>query len=164
MLDAEAIALRPDGRCRTRSGDDEPVRQPEPGIEQLRAEVPLRAFVFDVLHLDGEDVLDRPASRAVRALDERLPEELRVPRIVTDDVPEAERFITDALARGHEGVMVKALDAPYEAGRRGAVAQGEARRTPSTWSCWPPSGGHGRRQGWLSNLHLGARDPRRAGS
>ena len=88
-------------------------------LDELREEIPLRAMVFDVLHLDGEDLIDLPASERFAALEARLPEELRVPRIVTDDAAEADRFLDDALERGHEGVMVKALDAPYEAGRRG---------------------------------------------
>ncbi|HEV8685706.1 MAG TPA: hypothetical protein VGQ84_00370, partial [Gaiellaceae bacterium] len=88
-----------------------------------------------------------------------LPEELRVPRLETADVAEAERFLVDALAHGHEGVMVKSLGAPYEAGRRGAgwlkVKQAHTLDLVVLAAEW----GHGRRQGWLSNLHLGARGP-----
>jgi DNA ligase-1 len=93
----------------------------------------------------------------------RLPAEIRVPSIVTADVAEAEAFLDDALARGHEGVMVKGLDAPYEAGRRGAgwlkVKRAHALDLVVLAAEW----GHGRRRGWLSNLHLGAREPSSGG-
>ncbi len=121
VFDAEAIALRPDrrphpfGLTMSRFGS-----RSRKDLTEFQTEYPLSAFVFDVLHLDGEDLIDRPAVERFAALDERLPEELRVPRIVTADVEAADRFLDDAIARGHEGVMVKALDAPYEAGRRGA--------------------------------------------
>jgi ATP-dependent DNA ligase I len=164
VLDAEAIAVRSDGRphpfgvtmsrfgSRTRSD-----------LEHLRAEVPLQAFAFDALHIDGEDLLDLPASERFAALEARLPETLRVPRIVTEEIEEAESFFEDALARGHEGVMVKALDAAYEAGRRGAGWLKVKRAHTLDLVVLAAEWGHGRRQGWLSNLHLGARDPRTGG-
>ena len=157
ILDGEVIALDESGRphpfqvTMSRFGSRR-------GVDGLRDSVPLSPFFFDVLHVDGEDVLDRPARERVALLAERFPGELLVPRIETGDVDEAERFLANALAQGHEGVMVKALDAPYEAGRRGG-----------SWLKVKPSHtldlvvlaaewGHGRRQGWLSNIHLGARD------
>ena len=157
ILDGEVIALDERGRphpfqvTMSRFGSRR-------GVEALRDSVPLSPFFFDCLHVNGDDVLDRPARERFAALAERFPEELLVPRIETGDVEEAERFLADALERGHEGVMVKALDAPYEAGRRGG-----------SWLKVKPSHtldlvvlaaewGHGRRQGWLSNIHLGARD------
>ena len=85
-----------------------------------------------------------------------------IPRIVTADVAAAEDFYADALARGHEGVMAKALDAPYEAGRRGASWLKVKRAHTLDLVVLAAEWGHGRRQGWLSNLHLGARDPARA--
>ena len=88
---------------------------------------------------------------------------LRVPRVVTDDVAAGERVLEDALARGHEGVMVKALDAPYEAGRRGAGWLKVKRADTLDLVVLAAEWGHGRRQGWLSNLHLGARDPETGG-
>jgi ATP-dependent DNA ligase I len=164
VVDAEAIALRNDGwphpfgvtmsRFGSRSRRD---------LKRYQAELPLRAFVFDVLHLDGDDLLDRPAAERFAALDDRLPEELRVPRIVTDDVNAAERFLDDALGRGHEGVMVKALDAPYEAGRRGASWLKVKRAHTLDLVVLAAEWGHGRRRGWLSNLHLGVRDPSTGG-
>ena len=159
VFDAEAIALRPDGRpypfgtTMSRFGS-----RSRKDIGRLHADFPLSAFVFDVLHLDGQDLIDRPAEERFAALEERLPERLRVPRIVTDDVAEADRFLDDAIARGHEGVMVKALDAPYEAGRRGAGWLKVKRADTLDLVVLAAEWGHGRRQGWLSNLHLGARD------
>jgi DNA ligase-1 len=132
-------------------------------LTQIRKDYPLSSLAFDVLHLDGEDLIDRPAAERFAILDERLPEEQRVPRIVTDDAAAAERFFEDALARGHEGVMVKALDAPYEAGRRGAGWLKVKRAATLDLVVLAAEWGHGRRQGWLSNLHLGARDPETGG-
>jgi ATP-dependent DNA ligase I len=157
VLDGEAIALREDGR-------------PEPFQVTMsrfgtktdtadNARTPLSAFFFDCLHLDGGDLIDAPARQRLAALDAHLPSELLVPRLETDDTEAAEAFLADTLARGHEGVMVKSLDAPYEAGRRGAgwlkvkpVHTLDLVVLAAEW-------GHGRRRGKLSNLHLGARDP-----
>ena len=164
VFDAEAIALRPDGRphpfglTMSRFGS-----RSRRDLGQLRADYPLSPFIFDILHLDGEDLIDRPATERFAAIDERLPEESRLTRIVTGDADEAEGFLDDALARGHEGVMVKALDAPYEAGRRGASWIKVKRANTLDLVILAAEWGHGRRQGWLSNLHLGARDPATGG-
>jgi DNA ligase 1 len=164
VADAEAIALRDDARphpfglTMSRFGS-----RSRKDITELRERFPLSPFVFDLLHLDGEDLIERPASERFAILDERLPEELRVPRIVTADVAEAEAFLDDAIARGHEGVMVKALDAPYDAGRRGAGWLKVKRADTLDLVVLAGEWGHGRRQGWLSNLHLGARDPETGG-
>jgi len=128
-------------------------------MDRPESSTPLSAYFFDCLHLDGEDLLDRPARSRLAALDARLPPELVVPRVETDDADVAQGFLDDALARGHEGVMVKSLDAAYEAGRRGA---GWLKVKPShtlDLVVLAAEWGHGRRQGKLSNLHLGARDP-----
>jgi DNA ligase-1 len=157
ILDGEVIALDERGRphpfqvTMSRFGSRR-------GVEALRDSVPLSPFFFDCLHLDGQDVLDLPARQRFAALAEPLPEELLVPRIETGDAKEAERFLADVLERGHEGVMVKALDAPYEAGRRGG---GWLKVKPShtlDLVVLAAEWGHGRRQGWLSNIHLGVRD------
>jgi len=164
VLDAEAVALRPDGRPRafgvtmSRFGS-----RSRKDLDALREEIPLRAMVFDVLHLDGSDLIDLPASERFATVEARLPEELRVPRIVTDDAAEADRFLDDALGHGHEGVMVKALDAPYEAGRRGTGWLKVKRAHTLDLVVLAAEWGHGRRGGWLSNLHLGARAPESGG-
>ena len=164
VLDAEAIALRDGGRphpfgvTMSRFGS-----RSRKDLDRVREEVPLRPFVFDLLHLDGEDLLDHPAGERFAALEQALPDALRVPRIVTEDADEAERFLEDALSRGHEGVMVKALDAPYEAGRRGGSWLKVKRAHTLDLVVLAAEQGHGRRRGWLSNLHLGARDPATGG-
>ena len=154
VLDGEAIALREDGR-------------PEPfqvtmsrfGTKATPTGPPLSAFFFDCLHVDGDDLVDRSAGERLEALVATLPADLVVPRIETDDPVVAQSFLEETLARGHEGVMVKSLDAPYEAGRRGAgwvkVKPAHTLDLVVLAAEW----GHGRRQGKLSNLHLGARDP-----
>ncbi len=158
ILDGEAIALREDGRplpfqvTMSRFGT-------RTDVERQRTDVPLSPFFFDCLHLDGADLVDRPASERVAMLDGLLPEAMHVPRAKVAEAGEAQSFLDDALARGHEGVMVKSLDAPYEAGRRGAgwlkVKVAHTLDLVVLAAEW----GSGRRQGKLSNLHLGARGP-----
>ncbi|MGK4579671.1 ATP-dependent DNA ligase [Kitasatospora sp. HPMI-4] len=162
VLDGEAIALGPDDRprpfqvtaARTASRQD-PAR--------LRAEVPLRVFFFDLLHLDGRDLIDRPAEQRWAELARVVPEYLRVPRTVTGESERAAAFFRDALAHGHEGVMVKDPTAPYAAGRRGAgwikVKPRHTLDLVVTAAEW----GSGRRRGYLSNLHLAARNDGEAG-
>src|SRR5207247_2387840 len=151
VLDGEALALRGDGRpspfqvTMSRFG----TRSTGKGQAQL----PLSAFFFDCLHLDGEDLLGQAARERLRALTAVVPEDLRVPRIETDDLPEAERFLENALACGHEGVMVKALDSPYEAGRRGGGWLKVKVANTLDLVVLAAEWGHGRRQGRLSNLH-----------
>jgi DNA ligase-1 len=132
-------------------------------VEAMRAELPLAAYFFDCLHVDGTPLLDRPAQERFDALAAALPPALVIPRIVTADVAAAEDFYADALARGHEGVMAKALTAPYEAGRRGASWLKVKRAHTLDLVVLAAEWGHGRRQGRLSNLHLGARDPASGG-
>ena len=162
ILEGEAIALRPDGvphpfqTTMTRFG-----RRLD--VERVRGTVPLTLFLFDLLYLDGVSLLDEPLTRRAAALADCAPPSLLVPRIQTASGEEAERFLADALARGHEGIMAKALDSPYEAGRRGRrwlkvkpVRTLDLVVLAAEW-------GHGRRRGWLSNLHLGARDDTHGG-
>ena len=116
----------------------------------------LRAFFFDVLH-DGSSVVDEPLSVRRQILAAAVPEASRLPSIVTADPIEAQRFLDQAIDAGHEGVMVKNLEATYDAGRRG----GAWRKVKPVYTfdlvVLAVEWGHGRRQGWLSNLHLGAR-------
>ena len=158
VLDGEAIALDPAGRARpfqvtaSRAGT-----QAVPGQET--PDVPLTPFFFDLLHLDGRDLIDEPASVRQALMAEVLPADLRVPRLMTGEVADAEAFFADAVARGHEGVVVKSLDAPYAAGRRGSEWIKVKPRHTLDLVVLAAEWGHGRRRGWLSNLHLGARDP-----
>ncbi|MGH7555846.1 MAG: ATP-dependent DNA ligase [Longimicrobiales bacterium] len=158
VLDGEVIALRPNG---TPHAFQDTMRRfaRKLDVERARVETPLTGFFFDCLLVDGETLLDRPTEERFRALEQALPADLRIPRIVTSCPVEAAGFMAQARSAGHEGLIAKALHAPYEAGRRG-----------QNWLKIKPANtldlvvlaaewGHGRRRGWLSNLHLGARDP-----
>ncbi|MEP9365319.1 ATP-dependent DNA ligase [Nocardioides sp. CN2-186] len=150
VLDGEALALDDAGRPR-------PFQ--ETASRTAMAEgVRVTPYFFDVLALDGQDLLDSPASSRAAALERLVPADHRVPRLVTADPAAARAFLDETLGSGHEGVVVKALDAPYDAGRRG-----------SSWVKVKPvhtldlvvlavEWGSGRREGWLSNIHLGARN------
>ncbi len=118
----------------------------------------MSGFFFDVLHVDGEDLLDRPLHERADLL-AGIVGPYRVPAVRTDDPAVARAFLDDALATGHEGVMVKSLDARYDAGRRGGAWRKVKPVRTLDLVVLAAEWGHGRRQGWLSNLHLGARDP-----
>jgi DNA ligase-1 len=128
-------------------------------VDSLRAELPIRAFFFDCLHVDGRSIVDRPTHERFRALAEAAPATLRVPRLVTSDESAASAFYDAAIAAGHEGLMAKSLDAPYEAGNRGASWLKIKRAHTLDLIVLAAEWGHGRRAGKLSNLHLGALDP-----
>jgi DNA ligase-1 len=113
---------------------------------------------FDILHRDGEDLIDEPLDVRVGHLD-AVVGELAVPRVVTSDAAVARTALDTALARGHEGVMVKALDSTYDAGRRGGAWRKVKPVRTLDLVVLAAEWGHGRRQGWLSNLWLGARLP-----
>ena len=162
VLDGEAIGLRADGRPRRFQETGSRVGS-QVDVARARAAVPLSTYVFDVLHIDGADVLDEAAADRFGLLADRVPGPLRVPRVVTDDLTTAQAFYDDAVARGHEGVVVKDLDTPYEAGRRGAGWLKVKPRHTLDLVVLAAEWGHGRRRGWLSNLHLGARDPETGG-
>jgi DNA ligase-1 len=117
----------------------------------------LQAFFFDLLHIDGESLIDRPLRERRALLEVVVPAEARAPGIVTADVAEAERFLDASLASGHEGVMVKAIGSTYQAGRRGATWRKVKPVHTFDLVVLAAEWGHGRRRGWLSNLHLGAR-------
>jgi DNA ligase-1 len=157
VLDGEAVALEPSGRprpfqetaARTASRLD---------VSMLREQVPLTTYFFDLLHLDGTDLLDLPARDRLDALATALPAGLVVPRRVTDDPAEAASFFEEVVGLGHEGVVVKSLDAAYEAGRRGASWVKVKPRHTLDLVVLGVEWGSGRRSGTLSNIHLGARD------
>jgi DNA ligase-1 len=125
----------------------------------MRGEIPLSVFFFDCLLRDDEPLIDHPAHERFRALEECVSADTIIRRIVTSEQGAAAQFFEEALARGHEGVVAKALDAPYEAGRRGASWVKVKRANTLDLVVLAAEWGHGRRSGWLSNLHLGARDP-----
>jgi ATP-dependent DNA ligase len=158
VLDGEAVALAPDGRARpfqvtaSRTGS-------HMDVPRQRADTPLTPFFFDLLHLDGQDLIDEPASTRQARLAAAVPAGLLIPRVVTGDVAAAGEFFADAVARGHEGVVVKSLDGVYAAGRRGSEWIKVKPRHTLDLVVLAAEWGHGRRRGWLSNLHLGARDP-----
>lgn len=162
ILDGEAIALGPSGRPLpfqvTMSRFGRRVDDPK-----LRETVPLSSFYFDALLVDDTELIDRPNSERVQGLTELVAAEHRVRRLVTASEEEARAFVAQSLARGHEGSMLKSPSSSYEAGRRGA-----------SWLKLKPAHtldlvvlaverGNGRRSGFLSNLHLGARDPMNGG-
>ncbi|HEY3715714.1 MAG TPA: ATP-dependent DNA ligase [Jatrophihabitantaceae bacterium] len=158
VADAEAIALRPDGRPQPFAVTASRVGSRR-DIASGRTATPITPFVFDVLHIDGVDLLDEPTSHRLAVLDGIVPEANRVRRLITADPAAAREFLADTLRQGHEGLVAKSLDAPYEAGRRGAgwlkikpVHTLDLVVLAVEW-------GSGRRKGWLSNIHLGARDP-----
>ena len=146
VLDGEALSLRPDGR-------------PMLFQDTASASSALMPFFFDLLHVDDLDLVDEPTTVRYARLAQLAPRELLVDRLVTADLQQSEQFSGEVLARGHEGVVLKALDTAYAAGRRGA-----------SWVKVKPvhtldlvvlavEWGSGRRRGWLSNIHMGARDP-----
>ena len=162
ILDGEAIALKA-------SGAPYPFQDTMRrfgrvlDIEAMRATMPLSAFFFDCLRRDDDDLVPALATARFDALAAVLPSTSLIPRLVTTDVAAAQAFYDDALARGHEGVMVKALDAPYDPGARSAQWLKVKRAHTLDLVVLAAEWGHGRRRGWLSNLHLGARDPASSG-
>jgi DNA ligase-1 len=161
VLDGEAIALGPGGA-------------PHPfqmtmrrfgrrlDVEALRRELPLTTLFFDVLHHDGADLFAAPARERAAVLASIAPG-LQVPRRVTADAAEADAFLAEAFARGHEGLMAKDLDSPYEAGQRGRSWLKIKAAHTLDLVVLAVEQGSGRRSGWLSNIHLGARDPATGG-
>ena len=129
-------------------------------VSQIDAGAPpegIVTFLFDVLHHDGEDLLDTPLEERAARL-ERIAPRLRIPSVATSDPKAAERVLDDALGAGHEGVVVKDAASLYSAGRRGKAWRKVKPVQTYDLVVLGAEWGHGRRQGWLSNLHLGARD------
>ena len=157
VLDGEAIVLAATGRPQPfqitmrRFGR----RQ---DVEAMRAALPLSVRVFDCLHADGEDLIGASCTARLRRLDAAVPAGNLMPRCVTDQPATAAAFLRDALATGHEGVMAKHPSAPYQAGGRGAAWLKVKHSHTLDLVVLAAEWGSGRRRGWLSNLHLGARD------
>jgi DNA ligase 1 len=162
ILDGEVLALTPEGF-------------PQPfqttmrrfgrklDVERLRAELPLTPFWFDLLYLDGASMIDEPQARRFAALSRLASEGTVVPHLVTGDPDRAAAFLTEALERGHEGVMAKDVDAAYAAGARGQSWLKIKKVHTLDLVILAAEWGHGRRKGQLSNLHLGARDTEKGG-
>jgi DNA ligase-1 len=151
VLDGEALAVDPAGRARP--------FQETSGRAARRGPGSLSPFFFDALHLDGIDLVDEPGTSRWAALDAAIPAEHRVGRTLVDSAEEGDAAFATALDMGHEGVVVKAIGAPYDVGRRGTGWVKVKPRHTLDLVILAAEWGHGRRRGWLSNLHLGARDP-----
>lgn len=162
ILDGEVIALRPDS-------------MPQPfqvtmrrfgrklDVDRLRESIPISPFFFDALYIDGQPLIDEPLTRRGELLDRVTPPSAHVPRIVTASRDEAAAFVRRAIASGHEGVMAKATAGLYAAGRRGQAWLKVKETRTLDLVVLAVEWGSGRRQGTLSNLHLGARDEERGG-
>ncbi len=158
ILDGEAIALRDGGRPHSFQTTMRRFGR-KLDVAAVRAELPLRTWFFDVLQIDRQSMLERSMRERMTALGALVPADLIIPRTITGDANRAQALLDEALAAGHEGLMAKSLDSTYEAGGRGQNwLKLKVARTfdlvviAVEW-------GSGRRKGWLSNLHLGARDP-----
>jgi DNA ligase-1 len=130
-------------------------------VSQIDSDAPpegIVTFLFDVLHVDGEDLLDRPLQDRAARLKAIAPQ-LTIPRILTSDPHEGERVLEASLRAGHEGVVIKDAASSYAAGRRGRAWRKVKPVRTYDLVVLAAEWGHGRRQGWLSNLHLGARNP-----
>jgi DNA ligase-1 len=154
VLDGEAVGLDEDELPRAFQDTMSAFGQDAAG----GAGAGLQSRFFDLLHLDGEDLIDRPLTERLAAL-ERVAGTWRIPGVVTSDAAEAQRVLDEALAHGHEGVMVKDAASPYEAGRRGGAWRKVKPVHTLDLVVLGVEWGSGRRKGWLSNIHLGARDP-----
>jgi DNA ligase-1 len=161
VLDGEAMAL--DARGRPRPFQETSSRAATRDARQQPAAPGLVPYFFDLLHLDGADLLDEPGRVRWAALADAIPGELIVGRRMVETEEEAAGAFAAALAAGQEGVVVKAPDAPYDVGRRGSAWVKVKPRHTLDLVVLAVEWGHGRRRGWLSNLHLGARDPETGG-
>jgi len=162
VLDGEAIVLRPDGT-------------PQPfqitmrrfgrklDVDRLKKTLPITPFFFDALYVDRDPLVDEPLTRRIASLNQLVAPSNLVPRIVTSSASEAAEFAARSRATGHEGVMAKALDAGYAAGRRGSAWLKVKEARTLDLVILAVEWGSGRRKGLLSNLHLGARDTERGG-
>jgi DNA ligase-1 len=154
VLDGEALWMSEDGPA---AFQDTVSR-----IDAEAAPEGIVTFLFDLLHLDGEDLLDAPLEERATRLDAVAAQHV-IPRVLTSDPAEGERMLAEALAAGHEGVVVKDASSPYVAGRRGKAWRKVKPVRTYDLVVLGAEWGHGRRRGWLSNLHLGARDPAAGG-
>jgi DNA ligase-1 len=157
VLDGEAVGVDAD------TGRAIPFQETSSRAARRDGVSVLRPYFFDILHLDGVDLLDEPAAARWAALEKAVPAGLRVSRTMLDTPEEAEAVFAQAVAAGHEGLVIKSATAPYDVGRRGAAWVKVKPRHTLDLVVLAVEWGHGRRKGWLSNLHLGARDPETGG-
>ena len=162
VLDGEAITLRADGTPRPFQDTMRRFGR-KLDVDRLRAELPITPIFFDALYVDGDPLIDQPLTRRVSVLTDRVIASNVVPRAVPSNPAEAAAFAARALAAGHEGVMAKAVDGLYAAGRRGAAWLKVKQARTLDLVILAVEWGSGRRKGTLSNLHLGARDTERGG-
>jgi DNA ligase-1 len=156
VLDGEGMTMRPDGRpAPFQDTSSRAARQDAPAAGSTTGLMP---YFFDCLHLDGVDLLTAPAAERRAALERVVPAPMLVPRVEVRTADEAAAVLAEAVAAGHEGVVVKSVSAPYDAGRRGAAWVKVKPRHTFDLVVLAVEWGHGRRRGKLSNLHLGARD------
>jgi DNA ligase-1 len=158
VLDGEAITFAPTGRPHAFQTTMRRFGR-KLDVAQMQESLPIRAYYFDCLLLAEEALVELPARERFAALASTLPPALLIPRRVTRDGAEASAFYDESIAQGHEGLMAKSLDTPYEAGSRGASWLKIKRAHTLDLVVLAAEWGHGRRQGKLSNLHLGAFDP-----
>ncbi len=149
VLDGEALWMTLDGPAAFQET-----------VSRIDSDAPpagITTFLFDLLHLDGRDLLDTPLHERAAALRSIAPD-LKIPAVVTSDPEEGRRVLEESLAAGHEGVVIKDAASPYAAGRRGKAWHKVKPVRTYDLVVLAAEWGHGRRQGWLSNLHLGAKD------
>jgi DNA ligase 1 len=162
ILDGEVLSLQPTGRPRPFQVTMRRFGR-KLDVERMRGELALTPFWFDLLYVNGGSLMAEPQSRRFAELAKLVPQDLLIPHMVASSPPQAGEFLRNALDQGHEGIMAKALDAAYSAGSRGAswlkVKQARTLDLVILAAEW----GNGRRRGWLSNLHLGARDTEKGG-
>jgi DNA ligase-1 len=157
VLDGEAIAFTAAGRPHTFQNTMRRFGR-KLDVERMRQALPMRAFYFDCLQRDDISLAERPARERFAALADAVPGAQIIPRLITRSKEAAAAFYDEAVAQGHEGLVAKSLDAPYEAGNRGASWLKIKRAHTLDLVVIAAEWGHGRRQGKLSNLHLGALD------
>ena len=162
ILDGEALSLAPDGRAQPFQVTARRFGR-KLNLEKMRADLPLTPFWFDLLYLDGQSLLDEPHGRRFSALEQLAPAEAVVPHLVTAHPEAAAEFLRGALDRGHEGIMAKSRSSAYAAGSRGVGWLKIKKAHTLDLVILAAEWGSGRRKGWLSNLHLGARDTDKGG-
>jgi DNA ligase-1 len=128
-------------------------------IERMQKELPLTPYFFDFLYLDGQALFNTAYRDRIALLAAGIPPDYLIPSMVTDDEAAARAFLQKSLRAGHEGLMAKGLESPYMAGQRGSHWRKIKPVRTLDLVVLAAEWGHGRRKGWLSNLHLGARDP-----